>query len=216
MEVVTRRHASDTLGVNKCRPDEVQYVMRRLALSMHGGVDTAQRARRLELATSNASCFGVSAAILMARLCLYRLHCRLFGNSLPPLAAPERGLAEQFVVQSLDYIASARAVTVRILGEAEFVYTVEQVLTSSAMELSFHAALEARWTSPDVVASLRMHGNTVEESTAVLDDLSAKRDTAQRADVAEHGLLGGLCRLFNIKISGNQKGFNFICTTWSI
>ena len=75
MEVVTRRHASDTLGVNKCRPDEVQYVMRRLALSMHGGVDTAQRARRLETAASNASCFGVSAAILMARLCLYRLHC---------------------------------------------------------------------------------------------------------------------------------------------
>ena len=39
-----------------------------------------------------------------------------------------------------------------------------------------------------MVAGLRMRW-TAEKSTALLNDLSAKRDAAQHADVAEHGLL---------------------------
>ena len=185
MEVVSRRHASDTLGYNKCRPDEVQYVTRRATSHI---VDAAQRARRLEAVTSMASCFGVSVAILLARICLYRLHCRFFDIPLPPLAGLETGLAEQFVFRALDYLASVRAVTALLTGDAEFVNTIQQLLASRAMEPSFRAALEARWMSPDVVASLCRRG-AIARSTAFVNTTSAEREAAQRADVAEHGLL---------------------------
>ena len=189
MEVVSRLHASDTLGFNKCQPDEVQHAMRHALACIPGGVDAAQRARLLELATSGASCFGVSVAMLLAALCLARLH-RTKGSPLPPLKAPERGRAEQFVLLTLDYLASIRAVSVPIGGEAPLVFVVQQVLAMPAVviEPSFRAALEARWTSPDVVASLRMRG-TVEQRTARFNDVYAEREAAQRAYVAEHGLL---------------------------
>ena len=193
MEVVLRRHGSDTLDFNKCRPDEVQYVTRRLTSRLLDG-DAAQRGRVLETAASIASSFGLCMAIRLAirlsRLCLYRMHCRFFGVPQPSLPAPERGIAEKFVLQSLDSLASLRAVTmVPIMGEPEFVHAVQQLLASPAvMETSFHTALEARWTSPDVVASLQRHG-TVERSTAVYNNMLAASEAAQRADVAEHGLL---------------------------
>ena len=59
MEVLSRRHASDTLGYNKCRPDEVQYATRHL-VSRLSGVDADERALRLAVATSHASWFGVA------------------------------------------------------------------------------------------------------------------------------------------------------------
>ena len=188
MEVVSRRHASDTLGYNKCRLDEVQYATRHLTLHTRVGVDAAQRARRLALVTSNASYFGVSVAIQLAHLCLYRLHSTSFRIPLPPLVAPERVFAEHFVLQALDYLASTRAVTFPIISEPALVHVVQQLLASPVMEPSFRAALEARWMSPDMVASLRMHG-TIEQGTSLVVSWNAERYTVQRADVAEHGLL---------------------------
>ena len=73
MEVVSRRHASATLGYNKCRPDEVQFETRFLTSRIRGEVDAAQRARLLEVVASNVSCFGVSVAGELVRNCLYRL-----------------------------------------------------------------------------------------------------------------------------------------------
>ena len=190
MEVVSRRHAGDTLGYNKCRPDEAQYITRRVSLlgSLEpAGLDAAQRAFLLELATSSASCFGVSVAMQLAHLCLHRTYCRI---PLPPLAAPERGLAEQFVIRVLDYLASIRAVTFPIKGEPLFVHTVQQLLAlPGVMETSFRAALETRWTSPDVVASLHMRRGGIEQCTDLYNDVQAESDAAQRADIAEHGLL---------------------------
>ena len=191
MEVVSRRHASDTLGETKCWPDEVQYMTRRATSRIPGG-DAAQRARLLEVAASNASCYGLSVSMHLALLCLYRLHSRAFGIPLPPLAAPERGIADdqvQFVFLTLDSLATTRAVTLPISGEASLVALVQQLLASPAvMEPSFRATLEAWWTSPDVVAGLRMRG-TLERGTAFVDNWTAEREAAQRADVAEHGLL---------------------------
>ena len=97
----------------------------------------------------------------------------------------------QCVFRTLEYLASARAATL-IVGEPAFVDVVQQLLTSRVMEPSFRVALEARWTSPDVVASLRMRG-TIEESMALVNTQDADREAAQRADVAEHGLL--ICAL---------------------
>ena len=188
LEVVMRRHASDTLSYNKCRPDEVQFATRRVTSRTSGGDDAELRAFRLRLATSNASCFGVSEAVFLARLCLYQLHTVASGTPLPPLTARERGVAEQFVHLTLDCLATTRAVTLPMHGEMELAHTVRQLLASTVMEPSFHAALEAQWTSPDVMASLRMHG-TIEHSEAAFNDMSATSEAAQRADVAEHGLL---------------------------
>ena len=188
MEVVSRRHTSDTLGHNKCRPDEVQYMTRRATSDMPTGGDAAQRTRFLDWATTNATSFGVTVSLHLARLCLYRLHNTSYGTALPPLAAPERGLPEHFVYRALDYLASTRAGKFPILGETELVHVVQQVLALPVMEPSFRAALEARWTSPDVVASLSMRG-TIERSTAVLNNTIAESEAAHRADVAEHGLL---------------------------
>ena len=190
-KVVSRRHASDTLGETKCWPDEVQYMTRRATSRIPGG-DAAQRARLLEVAASNASCYGLSVSMHLALLCLYRLHSRAFGIPPPPLAAPERGIADdqvQFVFLTLDSLATTRAVTLPISGEASLVALVQQLLASPAvMEPSFRATLEAWWTSPDVVAGLRMRG-TLERGTAFVDNWTAEREAAQRADVAEHGLL---------------------------
>ena len=88
MEVVSRRCTSDTLGYNKCRPDEVQYMTRHIASCLPAGVDAAHRAQLMELATPNAMCTGVSVALRLARLCLYRLHSRIYGIALPLLARP--------------------------------------------------------------------------------------------------------------------------------
>ena len=187
-KVVSRRHASDTLGHNKCRPDEVQYITKYMASCIPDGFNAAHRARCLELAVSNASWFGVSVAMYLARHCLCRLHSTAIGSTLPPLSAPERVLAEQFVLQALDYLALTRALIVPILGEPTFVNVVQLLLASPAMEPSFRAAMEARWTSPDVVASLRMRGGG-EQHTAFIDEMVAERQAAQRADLAEHGLL---------------------------
>ena len=162
--------------------------MRYLAPRMPAGFDAAQRNYMLEVFTSTASWYGVSLAIRLARFCLYRLHSVSFGIQLPPLRAPERGLAEQFVLRALEYLASTRAVTVLLVGEAELVDIVQQLLASSAMEPSFRAALETRWTSPDMVASLQMRG-TAEENTIRVNNVIEEREAAQRADVAEHGLL---------------------------
>ena len=190
MEVLSRRHASDTLGHNKCRPDEVQYAARHVTSLLSGGVDAAQRARGIsEIAiTSGGSCFGVSVAMQLACLCLHRMHSRTFSIPLPQLAAPERGLAEQFIFLTLDCIASTRAVTLPIYGEPALMHTVQRLLASPAMEPSFRAALESRWTSPDVVASLRTRG-TAEQRTALVNIANADSKAAQREDVAEHGLL---------------------------
>ena len=188
MEVVSRRHASDTLGFKKCRPDEVQYATHRLTSSIPVGVDAAHRARCLAFAATNAFCFGVSVAMSLARLSLYRLHSGAFSILLPPLAAPERVLAERFIFMILDYLASMHALTSPIAGEVELVYVVQQVLTSAEMEPSFRVALEARWTSPDVVAGVRKRG-TDEQRTALVNRLNAESEAAQRADVVEHGLL---------------------------
>ena len=92
MEVVSRRHASDTLGFNKCRPDEVQYVTHRAMSRIPAGADPA---RAPPVAASMASTYGVSVAVLLARLCLFRLHSVTLGEPLSPLAAPERGFAER-------------------------------------------------------------------------------------------------------------------------
>ena len=78
--------------------------------------------------------------------------------------------------------------TAPILGEAGLVIIVQQLLASTVIKPSFRAALEARWTSPDVVASLRMRG-TEEQQKTLFNHLSAEREAAERADVAEHGLL---------------------------
>ena len=189
MEVVTRRHASDTLGFNKCRPDEVQYATRHVSSLVPAEVEAARSARVLAaFATSNSSWFGVTVAIRLARLCLYRLHCRFFGIPLPPLAAPDLGIAEQFVFRALDYFALTRAVKIPLQGETPFVYCVQRLLALTAMEPSFRAALEARWTSPDVVASLRMRGE-IYGGAAIVNHVRAARRAAQRAYVAEHGLL---------------------------
>ena len=75
-----------------------------------------------------------------------------------------------------------------IVGEPALVDAVQQFLASFAIEPSFHAALEARWTSPDLVASLRIR-STEEERTAVRNIMNAQSEAAQRADIAEHGLL---------------------------
>ena len=75
-----------------------------------------------------------------------------------------------------------------IVGEADLVDVVQQLLATPVMETSFRAALEARWTSRDVVASLRMRG-AIEERTADVKNMVTEREAAQRADVAEHGLL---------------------------
>ena len=187
MEVVSRQHANDTLGHNKCRPDEVRYETRHLT-SDKPDVDAAQRARLLEATTSNASCFGVSVAVHLARRCLVRLHSTSFGNQLPPLSAPERGLAERFVLLTLDYLASIRAVSLPLMGEPQFVHVVQQLLASPVMEPSFRAALEARWMSPDMVAGLRMRGG-IEQITALVNKMNMEINAAQVADVAEHGLL---------------------------
>ena len=189
MEVVSRRHASDTLGYNKCWPDEVQYVTRRVTSRILGEDDTGQHGPlRLAFTASTASCIGISVALLHARSCLIRLHSRSFGVPLPPLAAPECGLAEQFVIRMLDYLASTRAVTIPIVGEAELVYVVQQILSVAVMEPSFRAVLEARWTSPDVVACLHMRG-ILDYSSTLIDHFGSEREAAHRADVAEHGLL---------------------------
>ena len=188
MEVVSRRHASDTLGYNKCRPDEVQYMVHHVTSRVPAG-DAAHRARVFDLATSNASCFGVSLAFRLARLCLYRLHSGSFGIRLPPLAAPERICAERFVVQALDCLASTRAVTVSSMGKAGLVAVIQKLLASPVMEASFRAMLETRWTSPDMVSILRMRGSGEKNLTAIVDDWRSKSEAAQRADVAEHGLL---------------------------
>ena len=127
-------------------------------------------------------------AFRLVRFCLYRLHSGSFCMPLPPLAASERGLAEQFIFLTLDYLASTRAVMLLLAGEPELVDIVQRLLALPVMEPTFRAALEERWTSPDVVASLRMRGG-IEESTEFLNDLSAGREAARRADVAEHGLL---------------------------
>ena len=186
---MSRRHVSDTLGFNKCQPDEVQYATQYVTEYMpEERVDATQRARRLALTASNSSCFGVSVAIQLSRQCLYRLHSVSFGDPLPPLSAPESGLAEQFVFLTLDYLALMRAVTVPIIGEAALAHAVQQLLASGVMEPPFRAALETWWTSPDVVASLRARG-TIEESMAFVHDSDVKSEAAQRADVAEHGLL---------------------------
>ena len=192
MEVLQRRHASDTLGFNKCRPDEAKYATRCLVETLPGGVDAAQQpllhARASAVVTTNASCFGVHVAFLLAGLCLCRLHSRGFGVLLPPLSPPERVQAEQIVFLALDDLASARAVTIPILGEAALVHAVQETLALPVTEEpSFRAALEARWTSPAVMASLRMRG-TVERTTA-LPNAMAAWEAARRADVAEHGLL---------------------------
>ena len=60
------------------------------------------------------------------------------------------------------------------------------------MEPSFRAALDARWTSPDVMAGIRLRG-TMEESLTRVSNANAESEADQRADVAEHGLL--LCAL---------------------
>ena len=186
-EVVSRRHASDTLGRNKCRPDEVQYVTPRL--SSECDFYAAQLA---DLGSNVACMVGVSVAIRLARLCLCRLHCVPCGIPLPPLAAPEHGRVEQFVFLTLDYLATTRAVTFPIYGEVELVQIVRQLLARPVhtTEHSFRNALEARWTSPDMVAGFRRRG-TLERSfiKALVDDVCAGREAAQRSDVAEHGLL---------------------------
>ena len=64
---------------------------------------------------------------------------------------------------------------------------MQQLLASPALEPSFRAALEARWTSPDIVAIAQQRGTA--KSAAILDNANAKCEAAQRADVAEHGLL---------------------------
>ena len=79
-----------------------------------------------------------------------------------------------------------------IVGEADLVDVVQQLLATPVMETSFRAALEARWTSRDVVASLRMRG-AIEERTADVKNMVTEREAAQLADVAEHGLL--ICAL---------------------
>ena len=56
------------------------------------------------------------------------------------------------------------------------------------MEPPFRAALEARWTSPGLVACLRTHG-TFEKSAAYFQSVNARGDAAHAADVAEHGFL---------------------------
>ena len=187
MEVVSRRHASNTLGRNNCRPDEVQYLTCRVTTHTHDGIDAAERTVRLAIATSNASCYGVSVAMQLARLCLIRLHGGFLGLPMPLLAAPDRVLAEQSVFRALDYLASIRAVRIPIHGESDLVNVVQQLLSSSVMKPAFRAAFEARWASPDVVAVLRMHG-ALEICTA-RDDFHTEKDAAQRADVVEHGLL---------------------------
>ena len=166
----------------------MQYATRLVtSFSMPRGANAAERAYLIQMATSNAYSCGVSVAMLLARLCLYRLHSRFFDISLPPLAAPQRGLAEHFVFQALDYFASTRAVALPMAGEAELVHTVQQLLASTVMEPSFRAALEARWARADVGAKLRVRGTVVER--AAVASIKNARNAAQRADVAEHGLL---------------------------
>ena len=114
-----------------------QHMTRSLTSLTPGGVDAAQRAGVLAFATSNASCYGVSVAMHLARLCLYRMHSTIFDIPLPLLAAPERGLVEQFVLQALDYLALTRAVTHPIVGESELVHAVRQLLASPEMKPSF-------------------------------------------------------------------------------
>ena len=142
------------------------------------------------LAAVSASWFGVTVSLYLARLCFYRLHSTTFGIALPPLAASKRGLAEQFVLQVLVYLASTRTVTVSILGEPALVHVVQGLLTSTVIEPTFRAALEALWMSPAMVAGLRMRGAI---GKVLVNSLHAKLEAAQHADVAEHGLL--ICAL---------------------
>ena len=162
--------------------------MRHLSIA-ESGVDAPPRT----FAASMAPWCGVTVAIQLARLCLHRLHNSFYGSPQPPLEAPERGRAEQFFFQALDYLASTRVVTFPIVGKTKLVDVVQQLLASPVMEPSFRAALEARWTSPDMVASLRMRGGTVEKITAIKNKVYSDKHAACLADVAAHGLL--ICAL---------------------
>lgn len=176
-----RRHAARKLMPGDCRREE-EYQLEFHRQRNHGAVCP------LPILAAMASCYGVDVFQKAARLTLFRMHPAAFRIELPPLDTAEFIRAQSFVELGIDLIAATRHLNIPFEAEVLFAASIKQLLAKPGMDPAFHASLQAKWTSPAVVAGLRAH-KTLEIGESAIQKVEAKAVANECADVLKHGLL---------------------------